>query len=264
MINDQQALAQLNSAAKYPSILTYHGLNPKDGRLVEAEVTEFPEQVILTEKINGTNGRIVITPGGDWFIGSREELLYAAGDRIENPALSIVSTLKPLAEKLAGSWPGQDKVSYVFFLEVYGHRIGGAAKQYTTVTDQTGYRLFDIATVPDEVLSWEREKISSWREHGGQSFLSEDQLTTTAAWENIELVPRLGTVNGADLPAGLAATERFLTSWLPSTRVALDASGGGRGEGIVLRSADRSVIAKARFEDYARTLTPPQRKGERS
>ncbi|WP_284706371.1 hypothetical protein [Micromonospora phytophila] len=28
----------------------------------------------------------------------------------------------------------------------------------------------------------------------------------------------------------------------------------GRSEGLVLRAADRSVIAKARFQDYERTI----------
>lgn len=41
---------------------------------------------------------------------------------------------------------------------------------------------------------------------------------------------------------------------LPRTRSALDEAGGGKPEGIVLRTANRSVIAKARFEDYDRTL----------
>jgi hypothetical protein len=34
----------------------------------------------------------------------------------------------------------------------------------------------------------------------------------------------------------------------------LDDAAGGKSEGIVLRSPDRSTIAKARFEDYERTM----------
>jgi hypothetical protein len=37
-------------------------------------------------------------------------------------------------------------------------------------------------------------------------------------------------------------------------RPALDGAAGGQAEGIVLRSADRRTIAKARFHDYDRTL----------
>jgi hypothetical protein len=36
--------------------------------------------------------------------------------------------------------------------------------------------------------------------------------------------------------------------------VSIDDGGGGWAEGIVLRTPDRSVIAKARFQDYNRTL----------
>lgn len=49
---------------------------------------------------------------------------------------------------------------------------------------------------------------------------------------------------------------------LPATQVALSDNALGRAEGVVLRTKDRSRIAKARFEDYARTLAPQQqRKG---
>lgn len=217
--------------------------------------------------VHNSNGRIVITPDGDWFIGSREELLYAAGDRIENPALSIVSTLKPLANRikqLSRSFSAGQGITWVYFLEVYGHGIGPGAKQYTAAPGVTGYRLFDIAGVNAEVLDWEREKIASWRQHGGQQFLSEAVLQTTAEAEEIPLVPRLGTRESAELPRGLEAMQEFLHAIMPGgTRAALDDSGGGAAEGIVLRSADRSMIAKARFEDYARTLRQPREKKEK-
>jgi hypothetical protein len=48
--------------------------------------------------------------------------------------------------------------------------------------------------------------------------------------------------------------HKFLTATLPGTLAALDEDAGGRAEGIVLRSEDRSVIAKARFQDYERAL----------
>jgi hypothetical protein len=46
----------------------------------------------------------------------------------------------------------------------------------------------------------------------------------------------------------------FLSEHLPKTKCLLSPSGLGVPEGIVLRNYDRSKIAKARFEDYARTL----------
>lgn len=39
-----------------------------------------------------------------------------------------------------------------------------------------GFRLFDVAHTPQDALTWPRERIASWREHGGQSFATEDEL----------------------------------------------------------------------------------------
>src|SRR5579859_7282712 len=114
-------LRKLNSATKYPSIVTYHALGAK-GLLTE-ERTEFHGNVFLTEKVDGTNGRAILTPEGDWFIGSREELLTAKGDRIPNPALGIVAALRSTVERVAGHWAGEGIL--VYYLEAYGAGIGG-------------------------------------------------------------------------------------------------------------------------------------------
>lgn len=243
-------LQALNSATKYPSIPTFHALDPKNGSLLE-EPTTFEGETILTEKVDGTNGRIILMPDGDYFIGSREELLYARGDRIGNPALGIVDALKPLAARLKPR--DEHRQILTFFLEVYGHKVGGAAKQYTAAGN-VGCRLFDIACVLPDVLDWPREQISSWREGSGQRFYAEGALRRAADAEGIELTPRLATLPADELPATVESTHGWLSVTLPKTLVALDDSAGGRPEGIVLRTKDRSVIAKARFQDYERTL----------
>jgi hypothetical protein len=251
----------LNSATKYPSIETYHRIDAQTGKLQMpcAFFGRYP--VVLTEKIDGTNGRVIVRPDGDWLIGSREEILYARGDRIENPNLGIVPALLPLAAALSArerSFSQEQGITWVFFLEVYGKGVGPAQGQYSSkgVNGVTGYRLFDIAGVPADVLQLSREQVSTWRKHGGQQFLLEAVLRSVEESEGIPLTPRLGTVDGNDLPTDLSETERFLTSWLPSSEAVLDDVGGGRPEGIVLRTEDRSVIVKARFQDYARTLAP--------
>lgn len=252
-------LAALDSATKYPSIETYHALDPKNGKLTESAI-RFAGDVVMTEKVDGTNGRIVLMPGGDYFIGSRDSLIYAKGDRAINPALSIVPTLKPLADEIATALSDLSTV-HVLFLEVYGGKIGGNAKQYST-TGALGYRMFDHATVPTEVLSWPRERISSWREHGGQEWATEAELQEVADAYGIPLTPRLGTVAASSLPSTLEDTHKWLAGLLTATGVALDEGALGRPEGIVLRTEDRSVIAKARFQDYERTLkqqTRPQK-----
>ncbi|MFD0690830.1 RNA ligase family protein [Actinomadura fibrosa] len=243
-------LGALNSATKYPSIPTFHALDPKNGSLQDGP-TAFAGvtgRVLLTEKVDGTNSRIIVFPGGDYILGSREELLHARGDLIANPALGIVDALRPLAESVADG-----DVFRVLYLEVYGGKVGGAAKQYSGHR-AVGVRLFDVATVPAEVLSWPRERISAWREDGGQAFLDEEGLTAVAEAHGLDLTPRLGELPASDLPTDLGETRGFLSEYLPATRVALDDDAGGRAEGIVVRTVDRSVIAKARFQDYDRTL----------
>lgn len=242
-------LARLNSATKYPSIETYHALDPKTGCLGEPAM-EFEGDVVLTEKVDGANARIIVMPDGDWFLGSREELFHARGDRVWVTQLAIVDTLQELATR--GQTPDDQHV-LTFYLEVYGHGIGGSSKQYTT-QKETGYRLFDLSLVPLNILDMDRGRISSWREHGGQLFAHEEMLRQVSEDEGIPLAPRIGTQRGEDLPKTLEETFAWLSNLLPSTQAALNDSGKGDGEGIVIRSAHRQAIAKARFQDYSRTF----------
>ncbi|MEU0540527.1 RNA ligase family protein [Nocardia sp. NPDC005978] len=242
-------LEVINSATKYPSIPTYHRLGER-GALTDA-VTEFSGPVIGTEKVDGSNSRIICLPDGAWLLGSREELLCAKGDLIGNPAQGIVAALRGVADALAAP----DDTVRVYFLETYGGKVTAASKQYTGNLT-VGYRLFDVAVLPGHAELFARpvKEISAWREAGGQSFVGEAELRAAATRAGVEPTPRLFTLDGADLPRELGATRDFLTEHLPETRCGLDEKAGGRPEGIVLRTPDRSVIAKARFEDYERTL----------
>jgi hypothetical protein len=255
----------LNSATKYPSILTYHALGER-GALTEDLTTfdGFDGVTYLTEKVDGTNGRIILlSDADDYFIGSREDLLYARGDRLGNPALGIAETLKPLAEQLIESGLFADlrpTVTVVtLYLEVYGGKIGGQAKQYSA-KGTVGYRLFDLNTVGIEVLDWDREHISSWREHGGQDFLNVDALQDVAKNARIPTEPYLAALSGSDLPHDVDGMSAFLSKHLPDSQAGLDETAGRRPEGLVLRDFDRSRIAKARFQDYERTLKRRQQK----
>ena len=239
----------VDSATKYPSIDTYHVLGER-GRLTN-EVTKFSGPVYLTEKVDGTNARIVIDRDGDYVIGEREGLLCARGDRVVNPSLGIVEALRDFAD-LSDLAPSNGDLR-VYFLEVYGGKIGQSHKQYTG-GGNFGFRLFDVAHIPSDVLSWPREQIASWRDSGGQSFATEDEFLAIAAKANIPTVPRLAVTEAGNLPVSISETYDWLGSYLPKTNVALDDGAKGRPEGIVLRSFDRSVIRKARFADYERTL----------
>lgn len=242
-------LEAVNSLTKYPSIQTYHQLGER-GRLTEV-VTEFGGPVIGTEKIDGSNARIVSLPDGTWLLGSREELLYAKGDLIGNPAQGIVAALREFADRLA---PVTDCVR-VHYVELFGGKVTAASKQYTG-HQAVGFRLFDVVVIEDyeTLLARPVAELSAWREAGSQSFLAEDELLAVAARDGVDVTPRLFTVDAGELPRDLEKAREFLAERLPRTRSALDEAGGGKPEGIVLRTPDRSVIAKARFEDYERTL----------
>jgi hypothetical protein len=244
-------LTKLNSLTKYPSIPTYHTLDPKNGGLIE-ETVSFAGTVLGTEKVDGTNSRILCLPDGNFLLGSREELLYAKGDLIGNPALGIVDALKPLAERLPPI--GTDTIT-VYYLEVYGGKVTAASKQYTGEM-RVAYRLFDVVQIPDYAsrLLQSPQEIANWRDHSGQAFVTESELNAIASQSGIELTPRLFTLPASDLPQSIEEMVAFLKKSLPESRSALDEQAGGRPEGIVLRTLDRATIAKARFEDYERTL----------
>jgi hypothetical protein len=244
-------LDRLNSLTKYPSIPTYHALDPANGNLLD-ECLAFVGPVHGSEKVDGTNSRIVVVPGGRYVIGSREELLYAKGDLIGNPSLGIVDALREVADRLSTV---DTEAIRVHYFEVYGGKVTAASKQYTG-DRRVGYRLFDVAVLDDYATQLDRPtaQISAWREAGGQTFVTEDVLAELAARDHLSLTPRLFTVDAADLPTAVDKMRDFLRERLPATRSAIDEGAGGQAEGIVLRSGDRSVIAKARFQDYERTL----------
>ncbi|MEV6967403.1 RNA ligase family protein [Hamadaea sp. NPDC051192] len=244
-------LPAINSMTKYPSIPTYHSLDPRNGGLLD-ETVPFAGVVVGTEKVDGTNSRIILLPDGTYLLGSREELLYAKGDLIGNPALGIVDALRPIADRLPAV--EGDRI-VVHYLEVYGGKVTAASKQYTGGRS-IGNRLFDVAVVGDyrEMSDWDARRISGWRDDGGQDFLDEAALRQTAERTGLVLTPRLFEIDATDLPTDIARTKAFLDEWMPATLAALDGDAAGRAEGIVLRTPDRKAIAKARFQDYERTL----------
>jgi len=110
--------------------------------------------------------------------------------------------------------------------------------------------LFDVCTVPYEILGKPIEQIASWRDHGGQWFWRDEEIDIAAGGLRVERAPSCGTVES--LPTSIEATYEWLKAFETSK---CDLGGGqGRAEGVVARTADRKTIAKLRFEDYERTL----------
>lgn len=243
-------LDRLNSLTKYPSIPTYHALDPSNGNLLE-EPTAFDGPVVLTEKIDGTNARLICLPDDSYLLGSRGELLWAKDDLIGNPALGIVDALRDTADRI-GPQHDEDAI-VVYFGELYGGKVTQASKQYTGQRS-VGFRLFDVARIPDyaDLLSQPPQAISRWREDGGPSFVTEETLGELAEQHGLQLTPRLGDVD--TLPDSVEAANDFLHETIPHTLSALDAGAAGQPEGLVARTHDRTQIAKLRFSDYRRTL----------
>lgn len=267
-----ELIRKLNSMTKYPSIETFHVLGQK-GRLTD-ERRLMEGEVFLTEKVDGTNARLIMVPRHSqanpvstdavhfpcsYLLGSREEFLYCFGDILYQKTQNIVEAIRELASALQSQgefMDGSRTDIIVLFLEVYGRGTGNGAKRYTK--NALGYRLFDVVRIPDEtvreLLEKPIEQIASWRDNGGQDFLSVEKLKEFAACYNLPLVPYIGSVDASALPMSHDDTLAWLRETLPTTLAKLDGDGTCQAEGIVLRSADRKQILKAKFEDYERTL----------
>lgn len=245
-------LGKLNSLTKYPSILTYHALGDK-GVLQETVQVPFTGRVIGTEKVDGTNTRLVFCPDGSALVGSREDLLWERRDLIGNPAMGIVEAVKDNVQRLFETLCGPERIA-VYFLEVYGKNIGGGARNYTK-QGQVAFRLFDVVFIDnfEELLTWPADQIARWRDNGGQPYVDAARLPELAQEAGFEPVPALFDLDATQLPTGLEETHRFLLGF-ESTRCKLDDAADGVSEGVVVRSPDRKAIAKLRREDYERTL----------
>lgn len=265
-------LDKLNSLTKYPSILTYHETAERGSLapvLVENKDFSNYEKIYLTEKIDGTNTRIVFITNDngtpcDFLIGSREDFLHAKGDRIINPALGIVDTVYKevingclsLASISTFSTMFKPNHLYVIYGETYGGKINGA-KQYTNI-QAYNFRAFDIIEMdlPSAygILSMKLEDISAWREHGGQPFISVEKLIYICDCFSLNRVPYIKTINGTELPTTIKETFNWLQEFIKSTAtIEPEYSGTAKAEGVVVRTKDRKLIRKIRFEDYEKT-----------
>ena len=249
-------IEKINSMTKYPSILTYHNLGDR-GSLLDTLVDDKDfsafEDVYVTEKIDGTNTRIIFSEG-DYIIGSRDDFLHAKGDRIINPTMSIVETVSPIAERIKDSIY-TDTGIFVVYGEVYGGNVGQNNKQYTCDRAKIGFRMFDVTYISNRdavsVLGMDIERIASWRDHGGQNFKAASDIIEYSERLNVQSVPYVEIINGNTIPKSLSETYKWLTKYESTNAVIC--GDPGKAEGVVLRSADRSLIRKVRFEDYERT-----------
>lgn len=240
---------KINTLTKYPSILTLHQLGEK-GRLKNELTTPIKgEKMYATEKIDGTNARIVCY-GSEYLIGAREFILHHSHDLYFDNAQGIVDGLKELSIKV----PKTEKFT-VIYGEFYGGKTSANSKWYGQ--DKNGFRVFDIAVYDDlSILELSQQEISKWREREtesgiiyGQNFLTRSEMQTQ--FSDFELVP-LVEFDLGDMSHKVVLDN--LKKFIPNTNVALSENALKKSEGVVLRNESRSKIVKVRFEDYERTL----------
>ena len=248
---DTKLLAKLDSATKYPSIPTFHELGDR-GILQESgnPFAGYQGPIVATEKVDGTNARIIIDSSSDWIIGSRDRLLTAAGDRVYDDSYGIVDKLRDLVPQL---WiPGPSEL-FAYFFEVYGQR---ESKNHRIYSDgkEHGARLFDVATIPTKMFNMSVGDIAQWRDNDGQEFWP----IHVHPWA-LDRVPRLATyANGDELPDTVEGMQHLINQLAGKTQVAINegADDARRAEGVVFRTAvHRHKIFKARHESYTRTMT---------
>ncbi len=253
-------LDKLNTATKYPSIPTYHKLGDR-GRLTDELNVDFgDDEVVVTEKIDGTNARIVcfaepsLDIGGgrqpdSYLIGSRREFLFASGDLLHNPSNRIVETVRPFVDEVVVGVEWTNLSVRVLYGEVYGAKVGKHGKQYST--SERSFCVFDTWWLePHFLLEWLNsaplEEVSRWRKAGAQPFMD---------WNHDDFLiwHRVPELTSEPPPRSIVDTYEWLHQFT-ETRSHLGVKGSGRAEGVVVRTPDRSKIAKIRFEDYRRTL----------
>lgn len=247
---------KLNTITKYPSIFTYHELGKK-GTVIEELTGQYydcSDDEILegTEKVDGSNTRIVIC-GQDYLIGTREEFIYAKGDRIQNDKQNILLNCIPIVERIVAENEFYKDELLVIYGENYGKNIGSGYKNYAN--KEIGFRVFDMWSMEvDDVkvlLESDLNKLSTWREHGNQPYFDIDMLKEYCRTLKLEKTPVLFSMKKKELPTSIEDMYKFLSQF-KDTRVGLDCT--GKSEGFVVRSGDRKYIKKIRFEEYEKTL----------
>jgi hypothetical protein len=246
----------LNTITKYPSIGTFHPLLV-GGILGETTTVEFTGPVHVSEKIDGQNIRVIFLRDGRYVIGTREKLLHCSSDYLCDNTHGIVPTLIPLIPDLRAGLPAQQPGITVYYMEIFGGTdLTRASRQYTS-DRVVGLRLFDIATIPDPsiVQDMTKAQAAAWRDRGGPSFHTEQQLQDTAPRVGLPLTPRLTTLDATELPVTVAEAHHWIGTVLPGlrSRSVLDENASGEAEGVVLTNTDHTSRAKLKLANYTRT-----------
>lgn len=248
-------IEKLNTMTKYPSILTYHELNKGGVRDALTKPEEMPGDdglIIISEKVDGTNYRIVTTCD-DWYVGSRDRFTFAYGDRLctDELAKTVFDTAVNLSGEI-GTWGNLT----VVYGEVYGYKI--QKPRYNKGDDRTReFAIFDIWQMPldqaREILEKPIDEIVAWREGNQQPWIRFKWLVNGIDTLGCDGVPPLTTCLFKELPKGAKETQEWLKKFKQS-KACFDGDEThgvyGQSEGVVIRTSTRNWIRKLRFEDY--------------
>jgi len=253
----------LNHITKYPSIKTYHKI--RNGRL-EEQLTDNERfynsaDIYITEKIDGSNFRIIIDDSGDYIIGNRNTFLYAKGDRIKSNEYSVILNNINLYTNFASDMFKYNPPAKFFI--IYGELFGGKGNKIYSKTQQTDFRVFDIQRITS--LEWNHlsssltniNAVINWRESSVNfdRWFSVNQLSYVCNTYNIKQVPSIKVKDNKFMCTSIKDTYKELKNIITTTNASIDNDYAGlRAEGIVVRTGNRSLIRKIRYEDYEKTL----------
>ncbi len=244
---------KINTLTKYPSILTLHKFGER-GRFTDEITTNIEgETMFASEKIDGTNVRIICY-GNEFLVGSRNNILHYSKDFYWDETMGIVNQF--YEKKLPTLQT--DKLTIIFG-ELFGGKVTANSKDYGK--EEHGFRVFDLAIIEDlNILEEPNTAISNWRESSlnssidetlkyGQGFVDLDKLKSY----NFDLVPQIEfKIENFEHQTVLDSLETYISK----TNVALTETARGGAEGVILRNHNRTKIVKLRFDDYRRTLKP--------
>ena len=260
---------KINSLTEYPSILTYHKLGDKGSLLNELyEENRFKKDDILeiTEKIDGTNMRLILT-NDDYLVATRSKIIHAKNDRIiTDPNVNVVVDSCDYLIKTFANDTTSDCVLIVFG-EAYGYNICEGSNVYCSIDNITSrkFRVFDVRCIPciefEKLLEKDIQDISRWKSYSNEYWYDYNVLDAFCEQFQLERTPVLTRINEKDLPTGFDATYKWMKQFSNSQAVIgipddeVDYSPKfGKSEGVVIRNLDRSVVSKLRFEDCERTI----------
>jgi len=148
---------KINTLTKYPSILTLHKLGEK-GRLTDELTTDISgEKLFASEKIDGTNVRIICW-GDQFLIGSRKFILHHSEDLYWDESMGIVEQIYALGIPMLQP----DQLTIVYG-ELFGGKISAHSRNYGK--EKHGFRVFDVAILEElSILDHSLQEISAWRE----------------------------------------------------------------------------------------------------